>query len=86
MAYSRETVSGGILRVITPNDTTLVRHCKALWSNTGGPVRLQFPKGTGFETAVDVTIPAGVPLPVESPFRVLTATTAPLLGFFEPNY
>jgi hypothetical protein len=85
--YSRETVSGGVLRVITPHDVNLVKNCKALWSNTGGPTRLQWPNNKGgFETAVDVTLPAGVPLPVESPFRVLTATTAPLLGFFEPNY
>lgn len=80
---SRLTDTGGIAREITPSDTAYIYGCKALWSNTGGTVSVQW----GDEAPVSIVLPSGYALPVLSPFKVRsTGTTTSVLGFFESDY
>ncbi len=85
MSYTRSVDGGGIVRAVVPSDTAFLNGAKALWSNAGGVVSLQFNDRKGdWEAPVSVTLPAGVVFPVLSPVRVRsTGTSASVLAFFE---
>lgn len=63
------------LASVTPSDTTDLSGCRALWVGGAGIVSVIAANDT---TAVSITVPAGVLLPIFAK-RVMAATTATLI-------